>query len=104
MFKTAPFAAALFGLAVAATPALAAEKTEVRVAFNDLDLTTSEGQHALGQRLNSAARSACGYYGSDPRALAASAKARACYKQARGKARQAMAIAVDGAADTRLGG
>lgn len=101
------FSAALIGLALSATPALAdnaVQRTEVRVAYGDLDLTTIEGQQRLDQRLHSAARQACGFNGTDSRNLSANARAQACYKQARGKARQAMAVAVENAADSRLGG
>lgn len=106
MFKTAfkTGAAALLGLALTAAPALAVEKTAVRVAFSDLDLTTTEGQVQLDRRLTSAARKACGFTGTEAITLAANMQARTCYKQARSKARQAMAVAVDQAADTRLGG
>ncbi|SFG22992.1 UrcA family protein [Novosphingobium sp. CF614] len=103
MFKNAPIAAALLGLALTATPAFAGEATKVQVMYKDLDLTTPEGQRKLERRLDMAAREACGY---DQRVTGShlpSAQSQACYKQARAKAKDSMAAAI-GNADGRLGG
>lgn len=104
MFRNAPLAAAaLLGLALTATPALAAEKTSVKVSFADLDLTTIEGQDRLDRRLDSAARKACGYDRQFTGSLRMTAQSKTCYKQARSKSQALMASAVENAG-SRLGG
>lgn len=105
MFKKAPIAAALFGLALTTTPALAGEAYKVRVETNDLDLTTPEGQRTLEERLDNAAREACGYDQKITGSRLPAAKARSCYRQAQSKAKDIMATAIDKAtAKERLGG
>ncbi|WP_067732191.1 UrcA family protein [Novosphingobium naphthalenivorans] len=105
MFKNAPIAAALLGLALTTAPALAAEKTQVRVEYADLDLTTPEGQRTLERRLDIAARDACGMDEQATGSRLASPRARSCYKQATARAKDVMATAIDNAnSDSRLGG
>lgn len=109
MFKNAPIAAtaALLGLALTTAPAFAGagEPTQVRVEYSDLDLTSADGQRTLERRLDAAARNACGY---DVRATGANVPtlhARKCYRQARTRAKDVMATAIDNATSgARLGG
>ncbi|MCJ2179888.1 UrcA family protein [Novosphingobium album (ex Hu et al. 2023)] len=105
MFKNAPIAAALLGLALTTAPAFAAEKTKVRVEYTDLDLTTAEGQHTLERRLDIAARNACGMDQHTTGSRLPSPQARACYKQATARAQDVMATAIDNASEeSRMGG
>lgn len=112
MFKNAPVAAALLGLALTATPAFADQNTEatrVRVEYKDLDLTTAAGQRQLERRLDAAAREACGYNQRVTGTRLPDAHARTCYHQARTRAKDVMATAIDRAnshaeADNQLGG
>lgn len=104
MFKKTQIAAALLGLTLTAAPALADEATQIKVAYKDLDLTTSEGQRTLDRRLDAAAREACGYSEGVTGTRLRSSQATTCYKQARAKAKDVMASAVDKASDNRLGG
>jgi UrcA family protein len=62
-FKSAaPFAVALAVLAAspAAVQAAGFDQTSVKVAYNDLDLSTEDGQAALHSRLDHAASVVCG--------------------------------------------
>lgn len=103
MFKTT--AAALLGLALTAAPALAAEKTQIRVEYADLDLTSADGQRTLERRLDVAARNACGMDQHATGSRLPSSQARACYKQATDRAHDVMATAIDNAnGETRMGG
>lgn len=101
MFKTPLAAAALLGLALTSAPAFAAEQTEVKVAYADLDLTTPEGQRTLERRLDTAARKACGYGSVTTGSRLRSTQSDACFKQARSKAKEMMASATG---NGRLGG
>ncbi|WP_265530143.1 UrcA family protein [Sphingomicrobium marinum] len=57
MTKTMMMAA---GAMLVASPVLAAEPVEVRVAIHDLDLTSVDGRKALEQRARQAASDHCG--------------------------------------------
>jgi len=96
MMKTVLFAAAA-ALATAATAAPVLAK-DVVVRYGDLDLTTSQGQRTLSQRLNRAARVACEFRAETG---IPSHEAVSCYNKARAKASSQMATLVD---DRRLGG
>lgn len=85
----------------AAPTAFAASR---EVSFNDLDLTTVEGQKILDTRLDRAARSVCKVARPTTGTLLNSDIDRNCYRQALGKARGHMASAVDKVQDSRLGG
>lgn len=104
MFSKTTIAAALMGLALTTTPAFADEVKHVQVMYKDLDLTTAAGQRALERRLNTAAREACGYSETVTGSHLPSARSRACYKQARAKAQDVMAAAVENASNTQIGG
>ena len=109
MFKNAPIAAtaALLGLALTTAPAFAGagECTQVRVEYSDLDLTSADGQRTLERRLDAAARDACGYDVRVTGSSLPSKHARNCYRQARTRAKDVMAVAIDNAtSDARLGG
>lgn len=105
MFKTIPAAALLAITLTAAAPAFAGDTAQVKVGYSDLDLTTMEGQHTLERRLDTAARNACGYDERVTGTRIPSARAQSCYKQAKAKARNVMASAVENARGaTGLGG
>ncbi|KHK89624.1 UrcA family protein [Novosphingobium malaysiense] len=107
MFKNAPIAAALIGLALTAAPAMAGagDASKVRVEYKDLDLTTADGQRTLERRLDAAARNACGYETRVTGSNLPSMHARQCYRQAKSRAKDVMASAIDKAtSDARLGG
>jgi len=83
------FAAAALSMAVAASPAAAAE---VAVSYQDLDLSTQEGRDVLARRLDSAARQACGYGEASltgTRTISKSAKS--CYAKAKSSSRDTLA-------------
>lgn len=102
MFKSMPIAtAALVGLALTATPSLA---KNVEVRYADLNLATVEGQKVLEQRIDRAARDACGYGGSVTGTRIPSSQARACYREALDSAKTAMAAKIEAAQDSQLGG
>lgn len=76
-------AAALAATAVAA-PAVAAETSaSVAVKYSDLDLSTKAGQEALENRIDKAARSACGMDDANTGSRVRSREARECYQQTR---------------------
>jgi len=105
MFKKTPVIAALMGIALTATPALAQEATRIEVQYKDLDLTSVNGQRTLERRLDRAAREACGYDTVKTGSRLVDPSARTCYKQALGRAGEVMAVAVANAnGDARLGG
>ena len=105
MFKNAPIAAALIAMTLTAAPALASEANQVRVVYSDLDLTTMDGQRMLERRLDAAARDACNYNELVTGTRLPSSRAQSCYKQAKAKARNVMAVAVENAREeSRLGG
>lgn len=104
MFKKTPIAAALLGLALTAAPAFAEEPVKIQVTYKDLDLTTPEGQRTLDRRLDNAAREACGYGQHVTGSRLPDARASACYKQARANAKDVMAVAIDKASGSRMGG
>lgn len=97
MMKTALITAALATLAGAA-PAFA---KNVAVSYKDLDLATSEGKATLAQRLDSAAREACGVSAMKTGSRLPSREAQKCYKQAQQHSKASMATILEQA---RLGG
>ena len=74
------FLGAALAAALSAGSASAAESFE-RVPYRDLDLTSVEGQAALQQRLDSAARRVCRFV--DNGQLATPAEENACYRETR---------------------
>ena len=94
--------ALLLALAAAATiaaPAHAAgaDNGSVAVRYTDLDLATEQGQKALDERLDSAARKVCGM---DERATGtriASREATRCYREARAQLAERFADVVSNA-------
>ncbi|MFB0611220.1 UrcA family protein [Aurantiacibacter poecillastricola] len=78
----AGLAAAIAASAMIATPALATnELPTATVRYNDLDLSTQQGQDALERRLHNAAREVCGI---DPRTTGfalPTAESRKCYSE-----------------------
>ena len=99
MFTTRRFTvAAALGLALCAVPAMAAP---VAVQYGDLDLATAQGQKTLDNRLDSAAREACGYDKITTGSRLPSSAAAACYKQAKAQLKEKVASLVSNA---NLGG
>lgn len=72
--------AAAIGAATVGAPALAGTPTE-RVSYEDLNLTTQEGQDALQQRLNKAAWRVCMF--DEKGRLQTAEHQTSCYRQAR---------------------
>lgn len=99
-FLKGGLAAAIFASTLAATPALANERTtdvaEVAVAaveYSDLDLSTERGQARLHIRLRNAAQYVCGMDIRDAGTRLPSREARACYvEKLRSFERQVAAI------------
>jgi UrcA family protein len=52
-------------LGLIATRAFSAEPASVTVKYSDLDLSTPSGAHTLYSRISGAARTVCGYAGTD---------------------------------------
>lgn len=102
MFKSTPIAAAvLSALALTATPSLA---KDVEVRYADLNLATAEGQKVLAQRIDRAARDACGYGETTTGSRVPSSQARSCYRKALDSAKTMMATRIDAARDSQVGG
>lgn len=104
--KTAFFAAALigpaslFGLAATSTPAAAATTL---VHYDDLDLSTQEGQDKLEARLVRAAKKVCGRY--ETTTGTHMSQANRCMREATRKVSDQIAAAVEDQANyTRFGG
>ncbi|MBS1240126.1 MAG: hypothetical protein H6R45_832 [Proteobacteria bacterium] len=72
--------AAAFGMLMVAQPALAATTA---VTYDDLDLSTKEGQQELDRRIEHAAREVCGLNEKEVGSLVPSREARTCVKDAR---------------------
>jgi UrcA family protein len=85
-------AAAALGTGAALAPAHA---ESVTVNYKDLDLTTAEGKSKLARRLDTAARTTCGYGSSTTGSRMPSASASACYKEARAKSKDNMAAIIE---------
>ena len=104
MFKT-QIAAAALSLALTtglfAGSAHAQESRKITVSYNDLNLATEHGQKVLQRRLETAARMVCDYDQTVTGSILRSRGSVACYKQARERASDQMAVILD---DTRLGG
>ena len=60
-----PVALALILGVLAATQAFSAEPASITVKYGDLDLSTPSGAHTLYSRISGAARTVCGYSGTD---------------------------------------
>ena len=103
--KTAPLAAALFGLVATAGIAAPAHAEDIQVSYTDLDLSTADGQKTLERRLVKAARKVCKMDVSGPNSLLPSNSSRTCYRQATEKAQGQMAVVIENAVQySRLGG
>lgn len=102
MFKSTPIAvAALAALALTATPSIA---KDVEVRYADLNLATAEGQKVLEQRIDRAARDACGYEDTTTGSRIPSSQARSCYRKALDSAKTMMAARIEAARDSQFGG
>ena len=90
---------ALAGLAGAlASPVLA---ESIAIQYRDLDLATAEGQQALEQRVDAAARKACGLDETATGTRIVTADKRRCHAEAKKSARAQMASII---AERQLGG
>lgn len=95
MFKTTLTAAA-FGLALAASPAMAGDdKPSTTIEFKDLNLSTAEGQAILDKRIDMAARAMCKVDQVTTGTRVRSADRVACYKAAKKSAKQQVAALVE---------
>ena len=99
-FKTPVMALAATCAALAALPA-AAQDRSVAVPYADLNLATPEGQAALDQRINRAARQVCGLDEVRTGTRLRSNIDRECFRQARTQVKQQVAAAL---AQQQLGG
>lgn len=90
--------AAAIGLAIPAAPALAGDVT---VKYDDLALSTPEGQRTLDQRINAAARKACEADVVRTGTRLASSDARRCVAEAKRQVTRQVAALI---AQQRLGG
>lgn len=103
--KTFAIAAASFGLVLTSTPAFAAATngSEAQLSYDDLDLSTPEGQRELDRRIDKLAKAVCGadegITGS--RLKGQSSATRKCVKEARASAKQQMATIIE---DQQRGG
>lgn len=95
MIKTAILAAIAAITTLAVTAPASAESVSVR--YHDLDLTTPEGKVKLEQRLDAAARDACGYSAARTGTRVPSRSASTCYKQAQLRSQENMATIIEGA-------
>jgi UrcA family protein len=90
--KTTLTAAAL-GIAIIATPAVAAPEAgdSMKIEYNDLNLSTAEGQERLNQRIDRAARKLC--RADEPRTgtRMPSSEAQTCLAKAKASAERQMA-------------
>nr|WP_161593713.1 UrcA family protein [Parerythrobacter lutipelagi] len=93
----ATLGAALAFSAVAAP----AHADELKVAFSDLNLASSEGQATLEARIDRAAKDVCGYNDINTGSRMFSREIKQCYEKAKKSATRQMASVVD---DSRLGG
>lgn len=97
-------AAAMLAGSMAATPALANDEAQITVAvveYDDLDLSTEDGQDRLEARLRRAAHYVCGMDIRDAGSRFPSREARACYSEQLESFEQRMATIVDN--ETRRG-
>lgn len=90
--------AAAIGLALTAAPALAGEVT---VKYDDLALSTPEGQRTLDQRIHAAARKACEANAPTTGTRIKSNEARRCVEEAKRQVKQQVAAIME---QQRLGG
>lgn len=90
------FFAAAIAIAVASSPALARTETaKITVDYTDLDLATSQGQEALKQRLEKAARQVCEVDGRRTGSRGVPADVRACYRQAKSASQRQFAAILE---------
>ena len=89
--------AAAFGSAFAMTPAMAASNDQqaIQIEYNDLNLSTPEGQERLEQRIDSAARRICQANSSRTGTRMNSQASNACFDEVRASARSKMATLVE---------
>lgn len=101
--KIFALAAATVGLAVTAAPAFAGSegKQSIDVSFADLNLSTPEGQETLDNRIEAAARKACGIDKVRTGTRIKSSSATRCYNSAMTSVKRQVASAI---ADQQRGG
>ncbi|WP_435419102.1 UrcA family protein [Parerythrobacter aurantius] len=100
--KSTLAAVAALTMAVAAPPALAAAPSpDLVVEYGDLDLATAEGQEALEDRIDAAARKYCGVGSQRTGTRMRPSTAKVCYREAKRLANQQFAVITG---DERRGG
>lgn len=87
-----PMIAIAAGALAVAPPALAAS---VKVSYNDLDLSTPQGQKELQNRITEAAKKVCGVYDVRTGTRLPSSDANACVRETRDQIAQQLAAVVD---------
>lgn len=90
--KTTLATIAAIGMTLAATTAQA---KSVTVAYDDLNLETAAGQKVLSQRIDKAAREACGYSEHTTGTRIRSSKAKTCFKKAKADVSEQFASLVE---------
>lgn len=98
MIKTTSIAAAAAALVftgLSFSVAAPANAKDAVVRYNDLDLTSAEGQKKLDSRLDAAARDVCGYDAITTGSRLRSPEAVDCYNKARAQFSEHVAAAVD---------
>ena len=100
--KKIAIAAALFGAATIAHPALAdsGEKKGIYVQHDDLDLSSEKGREIFERRVEKAARKVCGMDGIRTGTRIRSQEAKDCYAQASKAARAKVAAVLDAASQS----
>ncbi|QUL37254.1 UrcA family protein [Erythrobacter sp. JK5] len=101
--KTLTLAAAAFGVAATAVPAIAGQSPQPTtvVSTAGLDLATPEGQKMLDKRVNAAARRICQTDRAPTGSRLRTLESRSCYAKARASAKRQVASAI---ADQQRGG
>ena len=101
--KTTALAAALLGVALIGSPAVAKESqsNSINIEYSDLDLSTPEGQAKLEQRIEIGARKMCDVGATPTGSRQMSASQRRCLTEARKSAKTALAKLMD---EQQLGG
>ncbi|MEL7187953.1 MAG: UrcA family protein [Pseudomonadota bacterium] len=101
--KTFALAAATFGLAISATPALAGpgQGETMKISTAGLDLATPEGQKMLDQRIERAAKSVCKVGDVRTGTRFKSREAKECLTKARASAKRQVATIIE---ERRRGG
>ncbi|MEZ5681006.1 MAG: UrcA family protein [Erythrobacter sp.] len=86
--------AALAAIGLAAS-AVSAQAGGVKVAFDDLDLSTTKGQKTLDRRIDKAARAICGLDEVRLGSRIRDKEAAACFKEAKAKSRAQVAAVIE---------